>query len=103
MNSQTDIYDINFSKGYGKLFSNTQCDFEKLIDLISDFSRIKIDNLYEIQDQWENLLIKWQPITNMSDEKINLLKNGFKIRVNKLKKHIEQNVLTKDKVKKIKK
>lgn len=91
MNTQREFLDFNFTHGSGKLFSNTNYDFDKMLSLISDFTRFNVDCLCDVAEEWAMLLQEWKSLIKMDDTKVMALTNGFNIRVNKLKEYIKIN------------
>jgi len=58
--------------GQGRLFYQT-LPFDEMIKLVRDLKRIDISKLDGIVEEFDNLLHKYQYITNMSDRRINRL------------------------------
>lgn len=88
MFSQKEIYEMNFERVEGCLFNNKNVDFERILDLsLGLYSSLNIhfEELEKIPLMWKNELFKYQYISLMSDGKINLLIEGLKIRISKLK------------------
>lgn len=75
--------EINFYDGYGKFFYNTRKPFSKYLDYIEDISRINIDSLDGIIDEYHYMLHKYQDYIDISDERINKLVNGLALRIEK--------------------
>ena len=82
--------EINFNNGIGKFFSNTEKDYEDMLEYIKDINRINIDNLRGIIKEYREVLEKYRPYTDMTEERMNKLCNGLDLRINKLKKYIEK-------------
>lgn len=88
MFSQKEIYEMNFERVNGCFFNNKSVDFEKILELslnmYSSFD-INFEELEKVPLMWKDELLKYQYISLMSDEKINLLIDGLKLRITKLK------------------
>lgn len=93
MCSQKEIYEMNFESVNGCFFSNKNMDFEKILKYAFYlYPKIKInfEALEQIPLKWKNELLKYQYITLISDEKIDILISGLKLRILKLKKHFDE-------------
>ena len=100
MNSQKEYLSYNFFNGYGKLFTNTHCDFEKLLPLVHDITRFDVSKLKPIIQSWKELLVTWQPVTKMDNSKITALVDGLQMRTEKFEKYEDKNFsISKDTVK----
>lgn len=75
--------------GEGRLFYNVE-KFDKIINIVKDVKRIKISNLDGIVEEFDELLHKYQNITNMSDNRIHILCVLLNRQINKLKNIIEE-------------
>lgn len=86
--SQKEIYEMNFERVDGCFFNNKSVDFEKILELslnmYSSFD-INFEELEKVPLMWKDELLKYQYISLMSDEKINLLIDGLKLKITKLK------------------
>ena len=80
--------EINFSNGTGKFFTNTNKKFSEILSNIKDISRIEISALDGLVDEYKNILLKYQPYTDSSLDRIDKLCNGLQIRIDKLKEFI---------------
>lgn len=74
--------------GEGRLFYNVE-KFDKIIHVVKDFKRIDISVLDGIVEEFDDLLHKYQNITNMSDNRIHILCVILNGQINKLKNLIE--------------
>lgn len=70
--------------GDGRLFYEVK-PFDEIIKLVKDIKRIDISKLDGIVDWFDDLLHKYQSITNMSDRRINRLCILLNRQINKLK------------------
>lgn len=89
MYSQKELYEMNFENTTGCFFNDKNMDFDKILDIVcSQECMYDIDfiALEKVPDLWEKELLKYQKVTMFTDEKISVLINGLKIRINKLKK-----------------
>lgn len=84
MNCEHILQDINFTDGYGKLFSNTHKKFSSYLDEIEDLSVYDFCSIKKTIDPFKSQLIKYQVFTEMSDERISSLVSGFSNRLDKL-------------------
>lgn len=88
MFSQKEIYEMNFERVEGCHFNNKNVDFEKILELslgIDSSLNISFEELERIPSMWKNELLKYQYISLMSDEKIDMLVEGLKLRIAMLK------------------
>lgn len=53
--------EINFSNGTGKFFTNTNKNFSEILSNIKDISRIDISALDGLVDEYNSILLKYQP------------------------------------------
>ena len=83
--------EINFKKGKGKFFSNTNKDYEEMLKCIRNINRIDINKLEGIIEEYKNVLKKYQNYTDMTDQRLEKLVFGLNLRINNLKKYIENN------------
>ena len=93
MYSQKEIYEMNFENTTGCFFNDKNMDFDKILDNVCDqecMNDIDFIALEKVPDLWEKELLKYQKITMFTDEKINVLINGLKIRINKLEKRTKK-------------
>ena len=81
--------EINFSNGTGKFFTNTNKNFSEMLSNIKDISRINISALDGLVDEYKSILLKYQPYTDSSLDRIYKLCNGLQIRVDKLRKFVK--------------
>lgn len=75
--------------GIGKFFY-AEKEFSRIIKIVQDIKRIDASNLDDIPEYFEDLLHKYQSITQMSDNKINQLCSLLGRQINKLKEMIEE-------------
>ncbi len=71
--------------GHGRLFYEVK-PFDEIIKVVKDIKRIDLNKLDGIVEEFDDLLHKYQNITNMSDKRINLLCILLNRQINKLKK-----------------
>ena len=82
-NKYTD--EINFSSGKGKFFSNTDKDYEDILNTIGkDILRINLSKLNGICDDYRLILEKYQDKLDMSDKRKEKLVSGLDKRITKL-------------------
>ena len=74
--------------GHGRLFYEIKT-FDEIIKVVKDIKRIDISKLDGIVEWFDNLLHKYQNITNMSDRRINRLCILLNSKINKLKELIK--------------
>ena len=86
-NKYTD--EINFSSGKGKFFSNTDKDYEDILNTIGkDILRIDLSKLNGICDDYRLILEKYQDKLDMSDKRKEKLVSGLDKRITKLSEFI---------------
>ena len=88
--------DIHFSDGKGKLFRNTNKSFSTYLAAISDLSRFDTTALNGLVEEYHNILVKYQPYTEASTERIEKLVRGLSIRLAYLNDEIRKGVNPKD-------
>ena len=71
--------------GQGRLFYEVKC-FDEIIAVVKDIKRIDLSRLDDLALWFDDLLHKYQYITNMSDRRIHKLCILLNSRINKLKK-----------------
>ena len=76
-------------QGEGRLFYNI-LSFDEIIKIIKNINRLDISKLDGVVEEFDNLLHKYQYITNMSDKRINLLCVLLNRQINKLKDFINE-------------
>ena len=74
--------------GQGRLFYEVM-SFDDIIKVVKDIKRIDISKLNGVVEEFDELLHKYQYITNMSDTRINRLCTLLNRQINKLKEIIE--------------
>ena len=80
---------MNFNSGEGKFFSNTKKNYEEILDSIGDYlATIDISKLDGLIDEYRSMLEKYQSKTDMSNQRIDKLVNGLKIRISLLEMEI---------------
>lgn len=85
------INEISFFDGYGKFFKNTNKKFSKYLDVIENIKRIDISKLDGIVEEYRKVLTKYQPYTEITDERLEKLVLGLEQRIRKLDKYIKLN------------
>ena len=73
--------------GHGRLFYEIK-PFDEIIKVVKNIKRIDISKLDGVVEEFDDLLHKYQHITNMSDRRINKLCILLNSQINKLKKLI---------------
>lgn len=76
------------TSGYGRLFYELK-PFDEIIKVVRDLKRINIGALEDITEEFDHLLHEYQPITKMSDERINRLCLLLQSRIDKLENMIK--------------
>ena len=84
------FYDENIviAEGEGRLFYEIK-SFDEIIKIVKDIKRIDIAKLEGIVEWFDELLHKYQNITNMTDRRINNLCILLNRQINKIKKMID--------------
>ncbi|MDE6952655.1 MAG: hypothetical protein K2P09_02465, partial [Erysipelotrichales bacterium] len=91
MFSQKNVYEMNFERAEGCFFNKKDLDFEEILKYaLHLFPSIEIDfeTLENIPNKWKTELLKYQYVSLISDEKINVLIEGLKLRIFKLKEKL---------------
>ena len=81
--------EISFNNGEGKFFSNINKDYDDMLKYIKNIDRIDVDKLDGIANEYKEVLEKYQSYTDMTEERKHKLCYGLELRINKLKKYIE--------------
>jgi len=76
--------------GQGRFFYNID-NFDIIFKYIKDIKRFDLKKLDGVVEEFEDLLHKYQNITNMTDRRINKICTLLFSRINKLKRLIEEN------------
>ncbi len=84
--------DIHFSDGKGKLFSNTNKSFSTYLSAIPDLSRFDTTKLAGLVEEYRSVLLKYQPYTESSSERIEKLARGLLVRLTYLNNEIRKSV-----------
>ena len=71
-------------KGEGRFFYNIE-NFDNITKYVKDFKRYDLTKLDGVVEDFENLLYKYQKITNMTDRRINKLCTLLHSRISRLK------------------
>lgn len=89
--SQKKVYEMNFNNVTGSFFNEKDVDFETILQKILGNITLKIDfdGLYNISNKWRELLISYQRVSDMSTERIDIIFNGVRERIKKLKHKIK--------------
>ena len=74
--------------GEGRFFYNIN-NFDNILDCIKDLKKYDLNKLDGICEEFDDLLHKYQPITRMTDRRINKICTLLFSRINNLKKKIE--------------
>lgn len=75
--------EISFNSGEGKFFSNTNKDYDDMLKYIKNMDRIDVDKLDGIANEYKEVLEKYQPYTDMTEERKHKLCYGLELRINK--------------------
>ena len=62
-----------------------------MLKYIKNINRIDINKLDGIVEEYKNVLKKYQNYTDMTDQRLEKLVFGLNLRINNLKKYIENN------------
>ena len=68
---------------------DTNKKFSEMLSNIKDISRIDISALDGLVDDYKSILLKYQPFTDSSLDRIDKLCNGLQIRIEKLKEFMK--------------
>ena len=90
MYSQSPIYEMNFENGYGCFFNNKKLSFQEILEIMKPYIHYSIDydKLYKVADEWKQLLEKHKHKMSITDEKIDCLYEGLKLRIQLLEKEL---------------
>lgn len=97
MCSQKDVYEMNFENAFGCFFNHKNIDFEGILDYALKLCpKIEVDfiKLQRTPFEWKKELLKYQYVSLIDDEKIDILIEGLKLRISKLKNKLIDNGLT---------
>ncbi|MBR3841205.1 MAG: type III toxin-antitoxin system ToxN/AbiQ family toxin [Erysipelotrichales bacterium] len=91
MYSQNETFEMNFTSATGTFFNNKEMNFEKTLDIVLTDSNIFIDfnALYDVIPQWKQMLLQYQDILQIDNQRIDVLCSGLDTRINKLKTRIK--------------
>lgn len=81
MNCNKLTQEINFHDGTGKFFSNTNKRFSQYLEIVKDLKRIDMKKLQGISQEYREVLLKYQPYTEISEERIEKLVKGLNQRI----------------------
>lgn len=81
MNCNKLTQEINFHDGTGKFFSNTNKKFSQYLEIVKDIKRIDMKKLQGISQEYREVLLKYQPYTEISEERIEKLVKGLNKRI----------------------
>ena len=91
MQCEVTTENLNFYRGKGKFFTNTQKDYEQILETLGvEIKNIDCSKLDGLEDEYKHILLKYQNKIQMSDTRIEKLTNGLQIRVNQLKNKIQK-------------
>ena len=83
-------YNMCFTRGSGKLFNNTNKDYEEILNIIKpDLKDIDFSKLNSVVEEYKKLLLKYQAKLEISDKRIECLVNGLKTRIELLKENMD--------------
>ena len=89
---QCDKYlnEMNFLKGYGKFFTNSNKDYEDILKALGkDIINVDTKKLEGLSNEYRCLLNMYKDKMDISDKRIDKLVNGLEIRINKLEQNIK--------------
>lgn len=89
MNCDKLTSEINFYDGTGKFFTNTNKKFSSYLENIKGIAKIDVNKLEGIVQEYKEMLQKYQPYMEISDERIEKLVEGLEQRINALKSEIQ--------------
>ena len=81
---------MNFYDGKGKLFYNTEKKFSTYLSIISNFERFDLSKLDGLDKEYQTVLKKYQQFTDMSDDRIEKLVDGIRIRIKEFNTYKEK-------------
>lgn len=87
MMSQKKEYEMNFYDVKGCFFNDKELDFEQIIQKVMeniDFE-INFTELLSVVDSWKKLLYSYRHVSDISEERIEIITKGLEIRIKKLK------------------
>lgn len=90
MNCSEITKNINFYDWKGKLFYNKEKKFSTYLSLISNFERFDLSKLDGLDKEYQTVLKKYQQFTDMSDDRIEKLVDGIRIRIKALNAYKEK-------------
>ncbi len=82
---------MNFNDGVGKYFTNGNKKFSAFLDPIQDFQRFNLGKLSGIEKEYEAVLRKYADYTEMSEQRIEKLVAGLKMRVGLFERKVMRN------------
>ena len=88
--SQKKVYEMNFNNVAGSFFNEKDLDFDIIFQNISNNINFKIDfeGLNDVSNKWKELLMSNQRVSDISTERIDVIFNGVRERIKKLKEKI---------------
>jgi len=84
--------EMNFYNGYGKFFNNINKKYEDILKQVKDIQRIDIRKLDGLVEEYKNILEKYRPYTDATQERVNKLIEGLELRINLLKRYITKSL-----------
>lgn len=72
----------------GKLFSNTEKDFESYLPMIQKIRKLPFERLKGLADEYKALMQETKEITEISDKRIEFLASTLEIRIKKLESRL---------------
>lgn len=93
MFSQKEIYEMNFNHMSGCFFNEKDIDFDTIFDLAIKhiYPSINFEELIQVADKWKRCLLNYQYLSGFSDEKIEILYQGFLTRIEKMEALYKKN------------
>ncbi len=86
------IGEISFLDGKGKFFLNTDKKFSQYLENVKNINRIDISKLKGIEEEYREVLEKYQPYTEITQDRIDKLVDGLNQRIKELGKYIKKNI-----------
>lgn len=89
--SQNKVYEMNFSNVTGSFFSEKNVDFETILERVIKYVDFPVNfsALYALAENWKDTLISYQHLSGISFERIEVIVEGFKERISKLKHKLD--------------
>lgn len=89
--SQKEVFEMNFHYVTGSFFYEKNVDFDVILKKALQNITIQLDydQFIQVADDWRDLLIGYQYVSGISTERIDVIVNGLKYRICKLKNKLQ--------------